>query len=144
MEAPGHADLRLDFEADVSFLPELKGEPTKDQATAISNLAAMFIAVPWGSMLPDTTFEMLRVSPGFVHSMVGDRMWEACWGDRHTHITAAHWVPHKLFNVLKWVVEMRAQKGLLPDLDSGKEMYKHIILENQRLRSQAQEPGANY
>ena len=99
MDEPGRADLLLEFAADVSHLPELDGEPTPDQTAAVSMLAALLTAVPWGSPLPATTFDVLRVPPFFVHSMVGDRIWTSCWGERHPNIADSHWVPYKLLNV---------------------------------------------
>ena len=56
-------------------------------------------------------------------------------------------MPSKLFNVLRWAVEMRVPKGLVlgdPELEEGRSMFRHIILEDTRLKAKVQEPGANY
>ena len=143
LKEPGREDLHLEFTAEIAQLPALQGTPSDEQTQAIAKLAALFLAIPWGSPTPAATFDLLTVPPCFVRSMVGNTIWEACWGSRQAHITGANWVPIKLLNVLKWAVESNAPKGLEPNLPAGKEIYKNIVAEYARAR-QAKEHGAQY
>ena len=143
MEDPDTEDLHLDFQAEVSQLPQLTGQASEEQKLALAKLAAVFLAVPWGSPLPATTFDLLTVPPCFVHGMVGTEIWAACWGDRHPSITGAHSVPHKLLNVLKWQVEASLPADTVPDLPRGREIYKSIVAEY-ALARKTKEHGAQY
>ena len=98
-------DLFLEFEATAEQLPTLGGTPTGDQKNAVDLLLALFLAVPWGSSLPSVQFSHLGVHPCFMHGLVGDVIWQACWGDRHASITEEHAVPYKLLNLVRHVVE---------------------------------------
>ena len=143
MEDPSTDDLNLEFQAEMSQLPELAGQASDEQKVTLAKLAAVFMAVPWGSPLPATTFDLLTVPPCFVHGMVGTGIWTACWGDRQANITGAHSVPRKLLNVLKWQVEASLPAGTEPDLPRGQEIYKNIVKEYVMAR-QAKEHGAQY
>ena len=94
--------------------------------------------------MPATTFDLIRAPPSFVHSMVGNDIWQACWGDRHPSITGAHSVPFKMLHILKWVVEANAPKDLQPDLDAGRAMYKDILQEHIRVRQAVDGQSVHY
>ena len=100
--------------------------------------------MPWGSPMPATTFDLLHTPPSFVHGMVGDEIWQTCWGDRHTNITGAHSVPYKMLHILKWAVETNAPKDMVPDLDAGRSRYKDILQEHIKARQTADGKHAHY
>ena len=100
-----HADLWINFAADITMLPKFDGVPTEAQLKGIGALGTLFAAVPWGSPLPAVTFDQIGVHPAFVHTLVGDAMWEDCWQHRHTAITGEHYVPFQLSSLIKFAVE---------------------------------------
>ena len=142
--APGREDLWLEFAADTAQVPLWQGAPTDDQKSSVLTLAALFSAMPWGSPMPATTFDLLHTPPCFVHGMVGDEIWQTCWGDRHTNITGAHSVPYKMLHILKWAVETNAPKDLVPDLDAGRARYKEILQDHIKARQTADGKNSHY
>ena len=46
--------------------------------------------------------------PHFVHSLVGNKVWEGYWLTRSTGITEANWVPASMLPILKFIVESKA------------------------------------
>ena len=94
--------------------------------------------------MPATTFDLLHTPPCFVHGMVGDDIWQTCWGDRHTKITGAHSVPYKMLHILKWAVETNAPKDLVPDLDAGRARYKEILQDHIKARQTADGKNSHY
>ena len=133
-------DLRPDFEAATEQLPALEGEPTGTQKEAVDKLKALFRAVPWGSTLPSVQFEHLGVLPCFIHGLVGDTIWQACWGDRHGNITLQHAVPYKLLNVAKHVVEGFNTEQTQVQLDEGKTHYLAVQTEAEKRRVERRGP----
>ena len=133
-------DLSLEFEAATEQLPALNGEPTGTQKEAVDKLKALFRAVPWGSALPSVQFEHLGVQPCFFHGLVGDTIWQACWGDRHGSITLQHAVPYKLLNVVKHVVETLKDEQTQEQLDQGKTHYQSVQKEAEKRRVERRGP----
>ena len=86
-------------------------------------LGSLFAAVPWGAPLPALQFSALGAHPAFIHTMVGDATWKDCWKEKHTNITDNHFVPYKLLNVIKWVVELLELQHSQDQLETGKESY---------------------
>ena len=64
-------------------------------------------AAPFGQ-LPPVTFEGLGVPPSFVHSMVGDKIWQGYWEERHPHIEMKNWIPRSLLQILQHVSNKKA------------------------------------
>ena len=97
-------DLTLDFPAEPSQLPAHSGigAELKEAATKLHTLLQK---VPWGSSLPAVQFMHLDIQPCDMHGMVGDAIWQACWGERQTAITPQHAVPYKLLHIAKSVAE---------------------------------------
>ena len=62
--------------------------------------------------LPPMTLHALGIFPCSVHSMVGDKIWGACWGDQKDHIAQEHYIPQILLEVIKYVL---TQPTLSPD-----------------------------
>ena len=133
-------DLQLEFEAATEQLPGLEGEPTGTQKDAVDKLKALFRAVPWGSALPSVQFEQLGVQPCFFHGLVGDTIWQACWGDRHHAITLQHAVPYKLLNVARHVVEGLDTVQTDAQLDEGKTRYLTVHKEAERRKAERRGP----
>ena len=124
-EVNATADLWLDFAAEPSQLPQL-GNPDPEAAETLQKLAALFAAVPWGTQLPAIQFKHLNVRPSFVHTMVGDTIWQACWGERHGEISLKHWFPFKLLNIAKTVVEQYKYKLEDNLIEEGKKKYAEV------------------
>ena len=77
-----------------------------DQAMAmLSTLWHFYWAVPFGVALPDVQFDQLGIPPCFVHTLLGDKIWHALWGERHPNITGQHWVPRSALGLLKFVLD---------------------------------------
>jgi hypothetical protein len=92
----------------------------------MQQMAAIFAAIPWGTQPPAMQFSSLDVAPFFVHSLVGDTIWLACWQDRKDHIGGSHWIPFKLLNILREVV--RQEDGLMEvqQLETDKKRYAEV------------------
>ena len=58
--------------------------------------------------------------------MVGDAIWQQCWGDRHGEISLQHWIPFKLLNIAKTVVEQYNYKFEDKAIQEGKEKYAEV------------------
>ena len=124
-EANPTADLWLDFAAEPSQLPTL-GTPSPEAVKTLHKLAALFAAVPWGTQLPALQFEHLGVRPSFVHTMVGNTIWNACWGERQGEINLKHWIPYKLLNIAKTVVEQYKYQLEEQLIEEGKQKYAEV------------------
>ena len=93
---------------------------------ALNVLAALYIAVPWGALLHALSFEAMGVAPPMVHTLVGDTIWQECWGERHGRVNHANMVPFKLSNILKWITEQSTLQMLKNDLAEGEARYKAV------------------
>ena len=56
----------------------------------------------------------LKVDPWFVHRLVGDEIWAACWKDRAPNVTNCMTIPQKMLNIVTHIVatadnELRTQ-----------------------------------
>jgi hypothetical protein len=120
-------DLHLDFKAEVSDLPPLLGTPTDEQTASLDMLSTLFAASPWGKM-PAITFQLLGAAPSFIHGMVGDKIWQACWKSRHTAISEDMFVPYQLMDVLKWIIQQRAATLTAEQQLEGQQRY-HVAEE---------------
>ena len=133
-------DLHLQFEAEAAQLPALQGAATGTQKDAIDILKAPFHAIPWGGALPSVQFEQLGVQPCFVHGLVGDTIWHACWGDRHQGITLQHAVPYKLLNVVRHVVEGITAVQTEAQLNDGKTRFLAAQTEAEKRKAEKRGP----
>ena len=95
------SDLHLSFVCQASDLPPLDGLATADELLAIGILRSLFAAIPFGGQLPAAKFSHVGVCPRFIHSIVGDKIWRACWDDRQAGITPDHVFPFRLMNVVQ-------------------------------------------
>jgi hypothetical protein len=124
-EESNPGDLWMHFDADPAHLPTL-GTPDALELRSMQQLAAIFAAIPWGTQAPAMQFGGLDVAPGFIHSLVGDAIWGSCWGERRDTITALHWIPFKLLNIVMSVV-LRHKDLLLPaQLEAGRKRYREV------------------
>jgi hypothetical protein len=98
------SDYMLDFPAEEADVPKLAGPPTAEQAEMLARLYALLQAPSFGGALPALTFGLLGAPPWFIHRLVGDTIWHACWGDRHGVIDDDFMVPAKLLNIVRHVV----------------------------------------
>ena len=55
-------------------------------------------------------FHELKVEPWFVHRLVGDTIWQACWGERAPHIHGEVTVPQKLLTIVTHIVATMDQE----------------------------------
>ena len=109
------ADLWRELAPDVNSLPKPEGAMAASDKKQVDVLSAFFTAVPWGSPLPALTFHVLGAHPSIVHGVIGDKMWQEAWGEKHKRITTTHMVPYSILNVLKLAVE---RMKILPDADT--------------------------
>ena len=58
-----------------------------------------------------------------VHTLVGDTMWQECWGERHGRVNHTNMVPFKLSNILKWMTEQASLQMQQDDLADGEARY---------------------
>ena len=120
------ADVWREFTADVALLPkipeDLKGMIDADKEQ-FRLLTAFFAAMPWGAPTPAVTFHVLGAHPSVVHGLVGDTMWEECWGEKHARITNSHIVPFSLIGVLKFAVEQAKATPSTKILEEGKNRW---------------------
>ena len=81
-------------------------------------------------------FIHVGVHPSFIHGLVGDVIWKACWGERHTDITPQHAFPYKLLNVVRHAVEVLRIEQTEEQRGEGKKKLEHLQLEpsNRRVR----------
>ena len=81
-EARANSDWLADFPAEESQLPKLPAaQPDEQQTAFILRLLTLKQAAKFAS-LPRMTFQQLLVAPWFVHRLVGDTIWNACWTER--------------------------------------------------------------
>ena len=103
MEAQAAADWLLDFPAEEAQDPQWTGVPDELQTALLLRLLTMKQAAKFASLLR-MTFQQLQVEPWFIHRLVGDTIWGACWAERAPNITVDMTVPQKLLNVTIHVV----------------------------------------
>ena len=113
-------DLWREFKADVNLLPTAPTALADTDKAQVTTLAAFFAAIPWGATLPAVTFHVLGAHPSVVHGLIGDSMWQECWGEKHGRITPAHIVPYSLLDVLKFSVERAKATPDSAELEDGK------------------------
>ena len=122
-------DLLLDFAADAELLPKVQDPIPADIEAALDTLAALFAAVPWGAQLPPLTFGQICVPPNMVHTLVGDKIWEACWGERQGRVNGNNFVPNKLVTILKWITEQATLHLDRKTIDQGLLQYSAVAKE---------------
>ena len=113
------ADLWRAFEAEPSQLPVL-GTASPQELKTLQQLAALFAAVSWGAQLPALRVDCLGVAPSFVHFLVGDTIWKACWLEIQAAIIGQHWIPYRLLSILKSVIEQNQFQPAATQLEEGK------------------------
>ena len=119
-------DLWRDFNAEPNLLPPIQGMLPQDHETALTQLAGLFLAVPWGTALPAIQFSQLGVPPPLVHTLVGDVMWKDCWKERHGGIGESDWVPYKILNLLKYLTEIPKLDMKDQVIERGKDQYNAV------------------
>ena len=127
-------DLWLNFNAEPTLLPTMKCKPPADQQAALNALAALFMAVPWGTQLPAVHFAAIGVPPNVVHTLVGDTIWQDCWGERQGRINANNMIPFKMLNILKWITEQALLQLELVDLERRQERFLAVQQAAQKRR----------
>ena len=130
-------DLHLDFPAEPSQLPSMENAPA-DLKEAAARVNALLQVVPWGCPLPAVQFEHLQILPAAIHTLVGDVIWQACWGNRQVAITTQHAVPYKLLNIIKSVVEKMAPAVTDAHRTTASEIYKAAMQRTENRRSSGQ------
>ena len=134
-EAAMLADLRIDFPADAAQVPAVdESTLTAKQTATLDNLEVLFAAVPWGGQLPAVTFHLLGAEPSFVHTLVGDAIWKACWRDRHHCVNSAQFIPFKMAGILKWMMSQRGTKHAAAKQEEGKAQYEVVEAEAKKRR----------
>ena len=103
------ADWLLEFPAEEAQVPKWSGEPDEQQTPFLLRLLTLWQATKF-SQLPLMSFRELKVEPWFAHRLVGDDIWNACWGARAPGITPEHIVPMKMMNILTHVVASMDQE----------------------------------
>ena len=81
--------------------------------------------------LPRMSFLKLQVPPWFVHRLVGDTIWDACWTDRAAGIKEDDTVPQKLLNIATHVASTRENDFRGKATDEHREAATHTIAEQQ-------------
>ena len=127
-------DLWLNFDAKPTLLPKLQDKPPADQQAALNALAALFMAVPWGAQLPAVNFAAIGAPPSVVHTLVGDTVWQDCWGERQGRINAQNMIPFKMLNILKWITEQALLQLEPIDLERGKVRFLAVQQAAQKRR----------
>jgi hypothetical protein len=117
------SDLWLEFKAEPSDLPTSRSTPTDQEKLALLQLSGLFAAVPWGTSLPALQFDSIGAPPSFVHSIVGDTIWSACWLHRSNNISGEHWIPYKLLNILMTTVQQDKLQLDASQLEAGVKRY---------------------
>ena len=98
-EAHANTDWWTDFPAEESQLPKVTTARADEQETAfILRLLVMKQAAKFASQ-PRMTFQQLLVAPWFIHRLVGDTIWNACWAERAPRVSEEMTVPQKLLNI---------------------------------------------
>ena len=124
-----------------SKLPKLdKAAAQKPELQIVANLSSLFAAVPWGAPLPTIQFNSWGAAPAFIHTLVGDVVWKSCWGDKHGGITGEHFVPYKMVNVVKNIIEQLELQPGAEDLAAGQQRYAEAL----RLAEQRRKRGSPY
>jgi hypothetical protein len=103
--------------------------PTSLDIERLTQLHAFFTASPFSGHVPSITFEDLGVPTGFIHGLVGNALWENCWGSRHDNIPQANFVPYMLLRIVAHVIGQKAaahpQGQVSPDtIAAGKAIYE--------------------
>ena len=106
------ADLQREYRGDVKAEVPRSLPDSNDQAklSAMAALWHYYSAAGEFSSIPATTFDMLQVSPAFVHTLVGDTIWEGYWGCTHNQIQGSHYIPATMHLVLKYVLQEKHQE----------------------------------
>ena len=98
------ADWLTEFPAEESQLPPAPTTPPDEQQTAfLLRLLTLKQAAKFAN-LPRMSFQQLQVAPWFMHRLVGDTIWKACWAERSPNITEDVTVPQQLLNINTHVV----------------------------------------
>jgi hypothetical protein len=122
---PDDLDLWRVFPGDPSMLPAI-GTMDAEAATTMKTLHGLLSAIPWGEPLPTLQFGSLGALPSFIHSLMGDTMWEACWGDQQDVITNEHFVPYKIMNLVKYAVDRNVPTLSDDEKTNGAQRYTAI------------------
>ena len=96
--------------------------------------------MPWGAPLPAIQFSTLGAKPAFIHTLVGDDVWQACWGPKQGSVADEHYVPYKLLNTVKNLIEQLQAQPDQAALDDGKERFAAARLAAEQRRKR----GAPY
>ena len=99
----------LEFAVEIGDLPTPSGTPTDADVQYLSRLHWLFETAGFQT-LPPLTFDQAGLPPCFAHTLVGDTVWQSCWGVRHPHIGGDNMVPLKLLTVLRHVVSTLAKQ----------------------------------
>ena len=61
-----------------------------------------------------------------VHTLVGDAIWQGCWGERQGRVNPANMVLYKLVNILKWITEQAILQMKDGDIQEGVVRYAAV------------------
>jgi hypothetical protein len=111
------------FEASIAEVPAFNYHGPQEVQLA-GEMWGFFTSMKEMDCLPPMTFHDLGVIPGHFHTLVGDSIWNKCWGNQQGSIHEEHFVPHKLMKVLQALVTstdktpeaIRSQAYLSPGL----------------------------
>jgi cupin superfamily acireductone dioxygenase involved in methionine salvage len=118
-------DVYRRFTAAHADVPSLKGNLCPQETQLAGEMWGFFASLTDFETLPPMTFHALGIFPSSVHSMVGDKIWGACWGEQKDHIAQEHYIPQILLEVIRYVMTqpslspdgLRSQAYIAPGLD---------------------------
>ena len=107
-------DLQRHYAAVASEFPACPTDQDQTKVEAMGSLWHFYSAVgssPWAPLVvPAVTFDTLQVSPSFVHTLVGDAVWEGYWVETHNVVQGSQYIPTTMHNVLKHILEEKHQE----------------------------------
>ena len=130
-EARAESEWLTDFPVEESQLPPLPTtQPDEQQTAFILRLLTLKQAAKFAS-LPRMSFQRLEVPPWFVHRLVGDTIWGACWAERAPNVAADATVPQKLLYIATHVVSALEQEYSAKATEEHKAAAARTINEQQ-------------
>jgi hypothetical protein len=102
-------DLNRHFDANAADLPDLAGNPSEEQKGWLASIWHFFKAAPFGQP-PAVAFSLLGVPPHFVHSMLGDKIWQGYWQEKSDTVGDLNWIPMSMLPILKHVTDAKAEE----------------------------------
>ena len=107
-------DLQRHYAVVASELTACPNETDQTKVDAMGSLWHFYSAVgssPWAPLVvPAVTFDTLQVSPSFVHTLLGDAVWEGYWRETHNVVQGSQYIPTTMHNVLQHILEEKHQE----------------------------------